>query len=483
LPGKIVIKALGLGLSPEEIFLRVDRFRPCFWLDSSLFHPRFGSWSYLGFEPIYRLRFRGGRFMVQDCAGRKEQFRTRLPLSFLRDFLGRWKIENIADFPFPGGGVGYLSYELGGYLERIPKHSRDDLKLDELRLDIYQFLLGFHHPSSSWFLLGVEGDGFPLRVEEYERGLFEVLERRLESEGDDFYSERIFSNFEREEYLAAIGRAQEYIKSGDIYQVNLCQRFCAEYRGAPARLYLRLRKSNPGTYGAALLYPDFSLLSSSPELFLRVRGREVITRPIKGTTGRGKTAEEDELKRATLLRSEKDLAELVMIVDLERNDLGRVCEFGSVRVEKLAELESYSRVHHLVGTVSGRLLPGRDVFDLLGSAFPGGSITGAPKLRAMEIISELEPLVRGPYTGSLGIIGFSGNLEMNIAIRTIFLKSRQAFFPAGGGIVSDSIPAGEYEESCLKALAMWEALSGGSGWGAPLALELWSGNGLEEFRG
>jgi len=464
LPGKIIIKPLGLGLEPEEVFLRIERFRPCFWLDSALFHPRFGAWSYLGFEPIFRLRFRGGRFTVHDRAGGQEQFRTKLPLSFLRDFLSRWKIENIPDFPFTGGGVGYLSYELGSYLEGVPMRRRDDLMLDELRLDIYQFLLACHHSSSSWFLLGVEGDGFPLREEDYERGLLEVLENRLEPEGDEFYSERISSNFERREYLAAIARAQEYIKSGDIYQVNLSQRFCAEYSGAPARLYLRLRKSNPGAYGAALLYPDFSLLSSSPELFLRVRGREVITRPIKGTSSRGGTAEEDEMNRASLLQSGKDLAELVMIVDLERNDLGRVCEFGTVRVEKLAELESYARVHHLVGTVIGRLAPGKDVFDLLGSAFPGGSISGAPKIRAMAIIDELEPSVRGPYTGSLGIIGFSGNLEMNIAIRTIILKDHRALFPAGGGIVYDSRPEHEYEETRHKALAMWEALSGRSEW-------------------
>jgi len=456
---KPIIKPLELKLGAEQVFAKIQQHRPCFWLDSAMTHPQRGAWSYLGFNPFLKIRFRSGWFEVDGI--RQESFASQSPIPVLRKYLSEFQIPAPdPQFPFSGGTVGYLGYELGNYLERIPFQRTDDLKLFELCFDFYQFALGFHHPSASWYLLGIEDDGLDLDTENYLGQLLKILERDQTDFAEEKFSDYVQSNFSRQTYFQALLKAQEYIRAGDIYQVNLTQRFNSGYQGDPYHLYQRLRRLNPASYAGALLYPQFAILSSSPELFLRVRDREVITRPIKGTRPRGNTSEEDEKLKTELLASEKDLAELAMIVDLERNDLGRVCDYGSVKVLGFPEPETYSRVHHLVATVFGKLAKGKDVFDLLRASFPGGSITGAPKVRAMEIIDELEPNARGPYTGSLGWIGFSGNLELNIAIRIILLKNGRAYFPAGGGIVYDSDPELEYQESWTKAKALWEALSG-----------------------
>ncbi len=454
---KLVIQPLRMALSPEQVFEKISSFPPCFWLDSSLEHSRYGTWSYLGFLPFLSLRFRKGRFFI---FGEEERVvETFKPLKLLRQYFSRYQFfDGAGEFPFFSGGVGYFSYELGNYFERIPFTREDDLGLDELRLDFYQFILGYHHPEQKWYLLGLEGEEFPEKQNDFLDKLWRALEQKREG-SEEFFSEQVQSVIDYSSYCRAVQRAREYIIKGDIYQVNFTQRFYARYLGDAFSLYSRLRRFNPGAYAGVLLYPDFGVLSSSPELFLRVRGREIITRPIKGTRARGKTQEEDEKIKKELLESEKDLAELAMIVDLERNDLGRVCDYGSVEVLGYPELESYSRVHHLVATVRGELAEGRDIFDLIRASFPGGSITGAPKIRAMEIIDELEPVVRGVYTGSIGWLGFNQNLELNIAIRVIILKDGFAYFPAGGGIVYDSDPELEYEESWVKALALWEALS------------------------
>ncbi len=456
---KQIIKQLALKSEPEQVFAGIQGRGPCFWLDSSLLDERSGTWSYLGFEPFLKIRFRSGEFLIEGKS--QERFRSLRPLSVLREYLSAFETRrDDPDFPFLGGGVGYFGYELGNYLEKIPFRRTDDLNLPELAFDLYQFVLGFHHPSGTWYLLGIEDDGLPLRNDLYLDNFSRMAGQAGENPEQGVFSERVASDFSKEQYFSALLQAKEYIRNGDIYQVNLTQRFCSEYPGGVEGLYRRLRRINPGAYAGVLRYPDFSILSSSPELYLRARGREVITRPIKGTRPRGKTREEDEQLKSGLLRSEKDLAELTMIVDLERNDLGRVCDYGSVTVSGYPELETYSRVHHLTATISGKLAQGKNIYDLIRASFPGGSITGAPKVRAMEIIDGLEPHARGPYTGSIGWIGFNGNMELNIAIRIIILKDQSAYFPAGGGIVADSDPELEYQESWIKALALWEALSG-----------------------
>jgi para-aminobenzoate synthetase component I len=268
----------------------------------------------------------------------------------------------------------------------------------------------------------------------------------------------IKGNFSHEAYIKAVQKARQYIIDGDIFEVNLSQRFEAEIALPPWDLYFRLRSLNPAPFSAFLDFGELAVAGSSPERFLRCRGDRVETRPIKGTIRRGSTPEEDEANARWLLNSEKDRAENMMIVDLERNDLGRVCRYGSVKVSELAILEKYPTVYHLTSTVTGRLREGISPVDLLKATFPGGSITGAPKVRSMEIIEELEPTRRGIYTGSLGYIGFDGNLDLNIIIRTFIIKGRKAYFQLGGAVVYDSDPESEYQETLDKGKALFKAL-------------------------
>jgi para-aminobenzoate synthetase component 1 len=267
------------------------------------------------------------------------------------------------------------------------------------------------------------------------------------------------SNFTRRQYLEAAARAIEYVHAGDCFQVNLSQRLLCPATLPPLELYRRLRTRNPAPFAAYFHLGDFAVASASPERFLRVERGAVETRPIKGTRPRGKTAEEDRQRALELLGSAKDRAENVMIVDLLRNDLGRVCAYGSVQVPALCRLESYPYVHHLVSVVTGRLWPGRGPVDLLRAAFPGGSVTGAPKVRAMEIIAELEPTARGAYCGSMGYLGFDGAMDTNILIRTFTVGRGWVQFPVGGGIVADSTPEGEHAETLHKAEGLVRALT------------------------
>jgi len=273
----------------------------------------------------------------------------------------------------------------------------------------------------------------------------------------------IVSTFSREQYLRAVERTREYVLAGDIFQANLSQRLEAAVADHPFDLYTRLRARNPAPFAAYFDIGEAAVVSASPERFLLLSGDRVETRPIKGTSPRGITPRHDSALGEALSESEKDRAENVMIVDLLRNDLSKVCRDGTVEVPELCRIERYATVHHLVSTVVGRLRPGLGAVDLLRAAWPGGSITGAPKLRAMEIIAELEPTRRGVYTGSLGYLSFAGAMDTNIAIRTFVVKQGRAFFQAGGGIVADSDPEREYEETLHKARGMLAALEGGDG--------------------
>ncbi|HEY7120143.1 MAG TPA: anthranilate synthase component I family protein [Tepidisphaeraceae bacterium] len=318
-----------------------------------------------------------------------------------------------------GRWVGYLSYDLGRWFERLPARAEDDLRLP---------LLAFAR---------VTGEGEDARPEPVELS-----------------AAALTSNFSRQAYIEAVERAIEYIRAGDIFQVNLSQRFMAGLPVQPIEIYRRLSERFPAAYGAYLDFGDHALICNSPELFLRVipESRRVITRPIKGTRPRLPGMEEE------LRASVKDQAELNMIVDLERNDLGRVCEIGSVRVSQPRAIEAHPTVYHGVATVEGVLRRGVGLVDLLRATFPGGSVTGAPKIRAMEIIDELEPTRRGPYCGAIGYIAADGSMEFNVAIRTMIVKGGRVHIPVGGGVVADSSPEGEYEETLVKARAMFEVL-------------------------
>jgi para-aminobenzoate synthetase component I len=382
----------------------------------------------------------------------------------LEQALNTWRFPNAhatGSPPFLGGGIGYFSYDFGRRLERIPNRAIDELQLPDCHFCFYNAVLILSRNDRrlylSWFDPGVPG---AITREEV---LAEVAKASpgCEAARPATRFAAIEPGYPREAYLEAVRRVQEYIFAGDVYQVNLTQRFYAEVGRVSAwELYKRLREINPAPFAGYLKFGETAILTASPERFLRVRGREIETCPIKGTVGRGATAEEDERRKHWLLASAKNRAELAMIVDLMRNDLGRVCRPGTIQVQDFPRLESFASVHHLVATVTGELEPHRSVFDLIRASFPGGSIIGAPKIRAMEIIEELEPVRRGIFTGAIGYLGFNGVSDLNIAIRTMLVQAGRAFIQVGGGIVADSVPQEEYEECLLKGRLLFEALEG-----------------------
>ncbi|MEK7242301.1 MAG: aminodeoxychorismate synthase component I, partial [Planctomycetota bacterium] len=353
--------------------------------------------------------------------------------------------------------------DLHHFLERLPKNAIDDLEFPDMYFGFYDKFVVYDHKEGRCFLVGRNlEDG----VREFNALVGGPPETDVESRGVAHRAParrkcHIKGNFTKRRYLEAVRQAKEYIARGDIYQVNLSQRFQTELDCAPHELYLRLREINPAPFSAYLQFGDNVIISSSPERFLKVESGRVQTCPIKGTRPRGTDPSSDQRLMEELLHSTKDNAELTMIVDLERNDLGKVCNYGSVKVLEKKRLEAHPTVFHLVATVGGDLYPKYDLVDLLKATFPGGSVTGAPKIRAMEIIDELEPTSRSVYTGAIGYIGLDGSMDLAIAIRTFLIKGHSASFQAGGGIVADSRPEEEYQETLFKSRALVESLVGG----------------------
>jgi para-aminobenzoate synthetase component I len=443
----------------QEIFHRLAYMPYACFLDSSLPMERLGRYSFIGFDPHLVLTTRGLACRWWRRDGVTTETREN-PFTALRTALGEYRLEEgMAGLPpFIGGGMGYLSYELGRYIERLPEAVVDDLRLPELCFAFYDRVLAHDHQSGKTLLAAAHPRD--------PGGVLAEANRSLEAEPPVYPAPmkageaRFVSNFGRDEYMEAVRKVKDYIVAGDIYQANLSQRFQAPLREHPWMLYRRLRLLNAAPFAAYFNAAGGQVCSSSPERFLAGEGSHVETRPIKGTRRRSQDPVEDRRLAEELLASAKDRAELSMIVDLERNDLGRVCEYGSVEVAEHAVIEHYATVHHLVSTVVGELHPGRDVVDLLKGSFPGGSITGAPKIRSMEIIDELEPTARSVYTGSIGYLGYNGKYDLNIAIRTVICKGDTAYFQVGGGIVADSVPEDEYQETLDKGKAIFAALSG-----------------------
>ncbi|WP_138223264.1 aminodeoxychorismate synthase component I [Nibricoccus aquaticus] len=451
-----------------------------FFLESALPADGLGRYSFIGFGPLAVFRVAaGGAAEVTWADGRVERTEGE-PLEELRKLHGRIGAEFGQDLqegqdsekervPFAGGAVGFFSYEFGLRFEGVKRTSADDLAVAEAEWAFYDGVVVCEEASGSVFVATNrrhkgEAEKVLARIEREVRAALagehaEVGETERSGVGGRGGKAEIAANFSREGYVRAVGRVKEFIRSGDVYQINLSQRFETVMPCAAAELYRKLRKQSPAPYGCFLNFGGVQVAGVSPERFLRVEGEAVTTRPIKGTRPRGRDAGEDAALKAELAVSEKDRAELLMIVDLERNDLGRVCVPGSVRVENLYALEAHPTVWHQVAEVSGRLAEGRDVFDCIRAAFPGGSITGAPKIRAMQIIDELEPHRRHLYTGAMGYLGFDGRAELNIAIRTITCVGGRAYFHAGGGVVWDSDPESEYAETLTKAKALRAALT------------------------
>jgi para-aminobenzoate synthetase component 1 len=519
------ITPLEAGCAFEDIFYTLysaeaKKNKYISFLDSSLVPNRFSKYSYLAWEPEFVLKSSGIKNEIMDLhTGTKEEVYGH-PLKFLDQVLknnifcdaGNIYFDDLIDSPgkvigqksginlkqgvdqkidvstaeivtpdYRGGFIGYFSYDLKNYIEKLPSKAKKDVKVPVYYFCYYLKLLAFNHQTGRCYFIKnyemPEGDKKSF-TDHARKDLSQEIQEivRILEQSPGSYRQKInnliikkyktkqignpelISNFSKPDYIRAILKTKEHIHNGDIYQANISQRFSCNIDVDPADLYYMLRQKNSAPFCAFLGFPGLKIGCSSPERFMFLKDRYVQTRPIKGTRPRGGTIEEDNSYIKELQESLKDHAELNMIVDLERNDLGRFCKYGTVKVKEHAVVEKYARVFHLVSTVTGLLQEGYRHTDIIKAAFPGGSITGAPKIRAMEIIDSLEPTARNIYTGSIGYIGLDGTMDLNIAIRTFVIKNKKFYYNVGGGIVEDSVPEDEHQETLDKGLALKETL-------------------------
>ena len=436
---------------PLEVYKRFYGNGPTVFLDSAKFHPKTATHYFICSNPFYQFKFQGGDE----------------PLEVLRHLFSKWRGNRWSELPhFTGGAVGFLSYDLSRFLQpvRIKDHYENDLP--KIFLLFVRDLLVFDHQRKTMCMvtnLLPDRDGSFGEAYEGARRRIDEVRRKIqaswhETPNGHLKVKRFRSESSREGFEEMVLKAKAYIRAGDIYQANLSQQFSFVLKSNPLKIYERLRAINPSPFSSFIDFGDIKIISCSPERLIRLRGRNCETRPIAGTKPAGKNLLETKKFSAELLLSEKERAEHLMLLDLERNDLGRVCEYASVRVNEMMVLEKYSHVIHIVSNFVGKLSKEKDRFDLLQAVFPGGTITGCPKIRCMEIIDELEPFRRGLYTGSIGYLDFNGDMDWNIVIRTLMVKGKKGILRVGAGIVHDSIPAKEYEETLHKAEALLEAL-------------------------
>lgn len=474
------IQEISTAQTPELLVERLAGQRGVVLLRSAGFDSPQARYSFVTANPFLTFRSFGSRCEVVNHFSPRAprpapQLQFGNPWHLLDVLMARYELLDEIDLPFPlGGCFGYWGYDLKNFTEpKLPRRAVNDLELPDCHVGFYASLVVFDHRLGKVCIvatgLGADGVRTEARAREQVEFWTELLAAGFEGRaGSPLTAERRArndapcqpaSNLSRANFLAAVTRAQQYIRTGDIYQVNLSQRLATPWLASGWELFTRLLAVSPAPFAAYLDCGDFQLASSSPEQFLRMSGSHIATRPIKGTRPRSADATRDAQLAYELQTSAKELAELVMITDLLRNDLGRFCEFGSVQVPELAHLERFAQVQHLVSTVEGRLRSEVTHFAALASAFPGGSITGAPKFRAMEIIDELEPIARGPYCGCLGYLGFNRESQLSISIRTAICKEAMAYFHVGAGIVADSSPEAEYEETLAKARGFLAALN------------------------
>jgi aminodeoxychorismate synthase component I len=468
-PRPLVLSACSQAQHPFELYEKIaSPSQPSFLLESGKGQVNDPGYSFLGNGPV----------SVVSIPAHPDALSADDPFKALRQTIGNPGIEQASDVPpFFGGAVGYFSYDFARRLEPLPSLAADDLSIPDMQFGLYDLVIAVDHranrlsiifcPSMERFL------GEP-REKLYREGLDRLAEcdARLKAptpkQDPLTLAPLTFSSEQtKEAYFDRVRRTQAYIAAGDIYQANLSHRFvvdipahdhsAAERLWYEHALYRQLRLVNPSPFSGLLRFGNLSLISCSPERLVRLRGRHAETRPIAGTRPRGADTDDDHRLVGELLASPKERAEHVMLVDLERNDLGRVCDFGTMRVDEFMSVEQYSHVSHIVSNVRGILRTEATPYDLIRATFPGGTVTGVPKIRCMEIIEELEPVRRGPYTGSFGYIGWNGNLDLNIVIRTLVLRGRKAYLQVGAGIVADSEPAKEYEETLHKAQAFFSS--------------------------
>jgi para-aminobenzoate synthetase component 1 len=474
---RALIQEISTSHSPESLVAQLSGGMGTVLLRTGLFELPQARYSFVTTRPFLVFRCFGSRCetLAQHDASHPGEARWQAtfgnPWDGLDQLMARYEMLEEIDFPFPlGGCFGYWGYDLKNFVEpKLPRRAVNDLELPDCQVGFYDSLVVFDHRLGKQWIVstglcpdGGRNEARALAQAEFWRSVIQSPCRPPSDETGKALanlSVEAESSLSRGEFLERVKRVLAYIRAGDIYQVNLSHRLATPLPSSPWQLFQHLTAVSPAPFSAWLDWGDFQILSSSPEQFLRLSGSHIQTRPIKGTRPRSADPTRDAQLTYELQTSTKEMAELVMITDLLRNDLGKVCEFGSVQVPELVRLERYPQVQHLVSTVEGRLRPGTTHFSAFASCFPGGSITGAPKFRAMQIIDELEPVARGPYTGALGYLGFNRESQLSIVIRAAIGKAGMAYFHAGAGIVADSSPEAEYEETLAKARGFFDALA------------------------
>ncbi|GIP37463.1 anthranilate synthase component I [Paenibacillus sp. J31TS4] len=460
--------------TPIRLFQHVAEQPHAFLLESVEGGAKWARYSFIGTDPFLTMRAKNGSIQVTTRSG--TQRRDEKPLEVLKAYMRTYRSPSLPDLPrFTGGAVGFFGYDLLRYYEDLPAHRNDDLQMDDLNFLFCDQVIAFDHFKQQITIIanvhipeGATDTDIRLAYEETCRRIDQTVERLRKPSAplpapsgfapDNVELGNVRSNVTKEAFLANVEAAKAYIQAGDIFQVVLSQRFETETEIEPLQVYRVLRTMNPSPYMYYLKLDDEIIVGTSPELLVRVEEDKVETRAIAGTRPRGATPEEDVALERELLADEKERAEHLMLVDLGRNDIGRVSEFGSVKVDTFMEIERYSHVMHIVSNLSGKLRKDKDFFDAFLSCLPAGTVSGAPKIRAMEIIAELENEARGSYAGAIGYLGFTGNMDTCITIRTIVFKHGKAYVQAGAGIVWDSVPEKEYEETQNKAKAMLKAI-------------------------
>jgi anthranilate synthase component I len=464
----------GDGLTPVSAFCRIERSAPSFLFESVIGGEKVGRFSFLGTEPFLKFEARGAEVRITGTGNAEpvRQFSSRDPFLDLQRLVERYRAAALPGLPrFAGGAVGYAAYDAVRYTEDLPNVPPDDRGLPDLSFAFYDCMVLFDHIRKTILVVaqahvGPEAD--PKAAYEAACRRIDDLVARLAAGGPELGVRDIDtdapaslpfrSNFTRAQYESVVRHCQEYIKAGDIFQVVPSQRFEVETRAQPFDIYRVLRVVNPSPFLFYLPFGDFALIGSSPEILVRAEEGQVTIRPLAGTRRRGRTEDEDRALAQELLADPKERAEHIMLVDLGRNDVGRVAEYGSVQLTDVMKVERYSHVMHITSNVTGRLRAGQTAFDALRAGLPAGTVSGAPKVRAMQIIDEVEPKKRGPYAGAVGYIDFTGNMDTCIALRTLVIQGRTAYIQAGGGIVHDSVPADEFEETVNKARGLLKAI-------------------------
>ncbi|SEN58405.1 anthranilate synthase, component I [Mesobacillus persicus] len=450
----IVEEIEGDTLTPIAIYQKISG-KQKFLLESSLKHEKSGRFSFIGADPVYEIKGHRGSVTVHGPSG--EQTKQDRVIDVVKNYLP--EIEEIPGIPFIGGAVGYIGYDIIRDYEEIGPENQDPLNMPEAHLMLFNEIIVFDHLKERVFIVGIPLQGIAegelkQRIERRKQ----ELRREMEYRSDDTFALSEFeSNLTKHEYEDMVLKAKQYIEAGDIFQVVLSRRLEANITGNPFTFYRKLRVNNPSPYMYYLDYGDYSIAGASPESLVKARGPEIMTNPIAGTRPRGITTEEDEAFAKDLIHDEKELAEHRMLVDLGRNDLGRICKIGTVKLDKYMNIERYQHVMHIVSEVSGELEEGMTALEGLASCLPAGTVSGAPKIRAMQIINELENIKRGVYSGAIGYYSACGNMDFALAIRTMVIKDNKAYIQAGAGIVYDSDPAKEFEETAHKLRALREA--------------------------